>query len=555
MSDFLEVIPLGGLGEFGMNCAAIRFGEEMILVDAGMTFPGGGSGGDLGVDIIVPDLTFLIENRDQLKAILLTHGHEDHAGAVAYVLKEVQVPVYASPLTLGLVERRLQEHRLDKVAELIPLQARQPVEFESLRVEPLNVTHSFPDSLCFAITSPVGTIIWTGDFKFDQTPIDRNPSDLARLAEYGEQGVMALFSDSTNSESPGLAPSEFGMYESLGTLFRKAERKIIIASFASSIHRMQVIIDLARQMNRKVAPLGRSMISNIRVAVDLGYLHNTEGVLISAGETKGVASQDLILLASGSQGEPMAALSRLAVDGFKGIHVEEGDLVILSARIIPGNEKLISNMTNHFYRRGARVFDSRHWPVHASGHGLRDDLKLMINLTRPKFFTPIHGEYRQLKNHASLAADQGIPADNIHIIESGDTLRLSADRVIRGEPVKTGRRFIEERGAEEVHEVVLRDRRFLSEDGFLVLALRIDRITGELIGSPELLSRGFVLMEDSAELMEAVQAEVIRILGDTPVEEKQDEELLKQILRTNLKRFLKKQTGKRPLILPLTIEI
>ena len=555
MSDYLEITPLGGLGEFGMNCSVLRCGEDMILIDAGMTFPGGRLSGGLGVDVIVPDISFLKEHQHKLRAIVLTHGHEDHIGSVSYIIDELAAPIYGSRMTLGLVGQKLKERKLENSAELIPIEARDRLEFGSISVEPLHVTHSFPDAFCFAISSPVGNIIWTGDFKFDQTPVDRQPSDVTRLAEYGEQGVLALFSDSTNSEVPGVAPSEFTMYEGLGNLFRKAEKKIIVASFASSIPRIQVILELAQRVGRKVVPIGRRMVANIRTAVEVGCLEYPEDLVISVGDTKDFPPDQLLILATGSQGEPMAALSRMAVNEFKGIQVEENDTVILSARVIPGNEKLISNLVNHFYRRGARVYDSRSAPVHTSGHGLRDDLKLMINLTRPHFFIPIHGEFRQLKNHASLAQDQGIPQENVLIIENGDNLQLRPDSAQLTDKVTVGRRFIDEGSLGQVHEMVLRDRRFLSEDGFLVVVLRVDRLTGDLIGKPELVSRGFVLTDASAELMEATQEEVSNIVDETPLEEKQDQELFNEILRKALKRFLRKKTGKRPIILPVVIEI
>ena len=553
MSDFLEITPLGGVGEFGMNCTAVRCGDDMILIDAGVTFPGNGPWGDLGVEVIVPDISFLKENQEQLKAILLTHGHEDHAGGVAYIVDEIPVPVYGSRLTLGLVSARLKEHNLDKAVQLVPLQARECLQFGSLTVEPLHMTHSFPDAFCFAISSPVGRFIWTGDFKFDQTPIDRKLSDVARLSEYGEKGILALFSDSTNSEVSGVAPSEFTMYECLRNLFRTAEKKIIVACFASSIHRIQVVLDLALEFGRKVVPMGRSMVTNVKTAAELDYLHLSEDLLISTKESKQFPSEQIVVLATGSQGEPMAALSRMSVNESKAMKIEEGDLVILSARIIPGNEKLVSNLINHFYRRGARVYDSRHSLVHTSGHGLRDDLKLMINVTQPKFFIPIHGEFRQLKNHAALAQDQGIAPSNIFIIENGDSLKLLPDSVEVVGKVQVGKRFIDEGILEEVDEMVLRDRRYLSEDGFVVLVLRMDSLTGNLLGRPELVSRGFVLMDTSSELMEAAQDEISALVTQTAAEERQDEELFKEILRKGLKRFLRKQTGKRPLILPVIL--
>ena len=552
MKKHVEIIPLGGVGQFGMNCTVIRCGDDMILVDAGMTFPGGDLGTNMGVDVIVPDISFIREHQDQLRAILLTHGHEDHSGAVSYVINEVPVPVYGSRLTLGMVGARLKERRLYDSAQLNIIEARDRLTFGALEIEALHVTHSFPDSFCFAISTPAGRLIWTGDYKLDQTPIDHKLTDISRLSKYGEEGVLALFSDSTNSEVPGLASSEFSIYEPLRELFRKTGQRIIVSCFASSIHRIQIILDLAQEFGRKVATVGRSMVSNTKTAAALGYLHFPEDLLVPSGEVKNLPRDQIVVLASGSQGEPLAALSRLAVDEFKGISVEEGDTVILSARIIPGNEKLVSNVTNHFYRRGAHVYDSRTSNVHASGHGLQDDLKLMINVTRPKFFIPIHGEIRQLKCHAALARDQGIPEERTLIIENGDILRLTADAARITDKIKVGRRFIEL--AEEVHEVVLRDRRYLSEDGFLVVVLRLDRFTGDLIGLPELVSRGFVLMDNSEELMEATGREVSAIVADTPQEEKQDEELFKEIIRKKLRRFLRKQTGKRPMILPVTIE-
>ena len=551
----LEVIPLGGVGEFGMNCAALRCGNDMILIDAGITFPSRHLGRDLGIDQIVPDISFLKEGENQLRAIILTHGHEDHAGAVSYILKELQVPVYASPLTLGLVASRLRERKLEEKAQLFTLESRKPISLGPFQVEPLSMTHSFPDNFCLAITTPVGKIIWTGDFKFDQTPIDGRLSDVSRLSQYGEDGVLALFSDSTNSDVPGLSPSEFTTYEPLRSLFRKATRRIVFSCFSSSIHRIQILMDLAEEFGRKVLPVGRSMLNNTRVALELGHLRGAEDLLVTPVQARELPREQLVILASGSQGEPMAALSRLAVNEFKGLQVEEEDLVILSARIIPGNEKAISSLINHFYRRGTRVYDSRFSQIHVSGHGFRDDLKLMINLTRPRFFVPIHGEFKQLKNHAWLAADQGIPTDRIRLIENGDVLEFSGDSSRVTDQVDTGRRFLGAGFHEEVHDLVLRDRRHLSEDGFVVVVLRVDRFKEELLGDPELISRGFVLTERAETLMQALRQEVVRIVDAMPLEEKKNEDLLEKILRKELRRFIRKQTGKRPMILPVTMEI
>jgi ribonuclease J len=555
MSNQLEVIPLGGLGEFGMNCAALRAGDDLILVDAGMMLPGRRTAASLGVDLMVPDISFLLENRRQLRAIVLTHGHEDHAGGVSYIIDQLQVPVYANRLTLGLVSSRLRERGLHKEADLRLLEADRPVDLGAFQVEPLRVTHSFPESYCFAIRTPVGRIIWTGDFKFDQTPMDGHRSNLARLAELGQEGVLALFSDSTNGDVPGLSPSESSVYGPLEKLFRQAEGKIVLATFASSMHRIQIVLDLAREVGRKVVPMGRSMVSNIRLASRLGYLRTGSDVLRSREDLARIPSERLIVLASGSQAEPRSALSRLSVDEVRQTRIEAGDLVLLSSRIIPGNEKAIGQMISHFYRRGARVLDSRHQPIHASGHGYREDLKLMIDLTRPRFFVPIHGEYRQLAAHARLARRQGIPPDQVHLLETGEVLGLSPDKAEILGQVTAGRRFIDEGIRRPVDQEVLRDRRFLATDGVLVVGLRIDLMSWELIGEPELISRGFVRPEDSQELMQETRARIRRLVSETGANGKRDEGLLGQMLQTGLKRFLRKRTRKRPLIIPVMLTL
>ena len=550
----LEILPLGGLGEFGMNCCALRYADEMILIDAGVSFPSGNLTG-LGIDLIIPDIDFLLENQHQLKAILLTHGHEDHAGAVAFIADDLGVPVYGSRLTLGLVQNRLNEHKLTGKIELRTMEARQSFQLGAFKVEPLMVTHSFPDSFALAIQTPLGTIVWSGDFKFDPTPIDGRISDLARLAHYGEEGVLALFSDSTNSDVPGLSPSESSVAEPLSSLISGARGKLVVSCFASSIHRIQLVMDLAHELGKKVVLAGRSMITNARVAGQLGYLKVPPDLLISKSAVEDHPPDRLLILATGSQGEPMAALSRLAVNEFRGITMEEGDTVLLSTRIIPGNERLISNLVNHFSRRGAKVIDSRQAPIHASGHGFQADLKLMMNLTRPQFFVPIHGEYRQLKNHAELAWGQGLKEDQIGIIETGDILELRQDSMEVTGKIPVGRRFIDDGQREEVDELVIRDRRFLSEDGFVVVVLRVDRFSGDLLEEPELVSRGFVMMEDSPALFEAARGHILNIVEETPAEERMDEDLFKEILRKRFQRFLRRKTGKRPVIIPLMLEI
>jgi ribonuclease J len=554
MSDFVEVIPLGGLGEFGMNCCALRYGSDIILVDAGMAFPRGEKGLDLGVQVIVPDFIFVKEHRDQIRGLILTHGHEDHVGAVSFLLQDLKLPIYGSALTLGLVEERLKERKVAHLAELHEIQARDRLDFGPFQIEPLHVTHSYPDSFCLAISTPIGCLLWSGDFKFDQTPIDGVGTDLHRLAAYGEEGVLALFADSTNSLRSGLAPSEFSVYEPLRNLFRRSNRKIVASTFSSGIHRIQVFLDLAEEFGRRVVPIGRSMINNIRIATELRYLEAPSELLISASEAEDVPPERLLVLATGSQGEPTSAMSRLAVDQFKGIQVEEDDTVILSTRIIPGNEMSISRMVNHFVRRGVRFYDSNHSLVHVSGHGYRDDLKLLMNLTQPRFFVPIHGEYRQLKSHYWIAQDQGIPEENCVLIENGDVLRITRHEIKVVDRVQAGRRPIDEGAMEEVHQLVLRDRRFMSEDGFVLVILQIDLRTGDLLGDPEIVSRGFVHMDQSETLLKATREKIIEVLSSTSPEEKRDDEILSEILRKELRRLFRKRTGKRPLVLSLVME-
>lgn len=555
MSAHLEFIAIGGLGEFGMNCAALRFGDDMILIDAGMAFPRRDQGTELGVNVIVPDIAFFKENKDRILGIFLTHGHEDHIGSVPYIIDQTPLPVYGSSLTLALVKGKLEERSLPAKPALHELRAREKVQAGPFEIEPLHVTHSFPDSFAFAIRTPVGVIVWSGDFKFDQAPVDQKLSDIHRLAAYGEEGVLALFSDSTNSTVPGLAPSERSVYEPLRNLFRKAQSKIIATTFSSSISRIQILLDLALEFDRFVLPVGRSIVNNFRIASERGYLKTPADRVINVGDVKNHSPERILILATGSQGEPMAALSRLSIDQFRNLRIEEGDMVIHSARIIPGNEKAISNMVNHIYRRGARVYDANHSAVHASGHGFADDLKLMINLIRPRFFIPIHGEYRNLKTHCWLAEAQGFSEDRVLLVENGDVLHLRPEKAEITDKVSLGRRFIDEGVLEEVHELVLRERRFLSEDGFLVVMLRMDRSTGDLIGEPELVSRGFVLMEESENLIDALKEEVVQIVQSTAIEIKQDQDVLGDVLRKGLQKIIRRKTGKRPIIIPVTIEI
>jgi len=550
--DRIEIVPLGGLGEFGMNMMAFRYGGDVIIIDAGLMFPREEL---LGVDVVVPELRYLLEKKDEVRAVILTHGHEDHIGALPYLLEEFQLPVYGTPLTLGFAEGRLAEQGLLDRAQLRKVEARDTLDVGDIHIEFLRVTHSIADALGLAITTPLGTILHTGDFKFDQSPPDSRLSDYARFAHYGEQGVLALFSDSTNSERPGYTPSENNVRRHLEQVFHTSQRKIIVACFASSIHRIQIILELAKDFRRRVIPVGRSMKENIIIARELGYLSVPAGVLVDMQTATGLEDSELVVLSTGSQGEPMAALARLALGKHKDFVVEPEDSVIISARAIPGNETRISHLINHFCRRGAKVYDEAHWMVHVSGHASQEELKLMLNLTRPRFFIPIHGEYRQLYHHALIAQDIGIPKDRILIAETGDILGITprAAEIVGKAPV--GRRYIDEGGIAELDELVVRDRQQLSEEGVVLAVVPISKSTGQIEGAPELVSRGHVQETDGATFLAEAREVVRSTLEGCTEEERADALVLTEIVRSELKRFFRKRTATRPMIIPVIVEV
>lgn len=548
MKKSIEMIPLGGLGEFGMNCTVLRSGEDMILVDAGVMFPNGPFRG-LGIDLMFPDVSYLRENREHLRCILLTHGHEDHIGALPFLLEELPVPVYGSPLALGLVRRRLEERDLHESVPLRVLKPREQFSLGSFTIEPVLMTHSMPDSYAFAIRTPAGTVLWSGDFKFDQSPIDSRLSDMARLAEYGDEGVLLLCSDSTNVAMAGMTPSEQSLWEPIRSIFRKAEGRIFLSCFSSSIHRIQIAMDLAQEFGRKVIALGRSIVSNIEIAHDLGYLHIPPGVLQPLSELDSLSDREIVFIATGSQGEPRSAMNRLAYDQYRRIAIKAGDTVILSARIIPGNERSVSGMINHFYRRGAFVYDSRTTSVHASGHGFQADLKILLNLTRPSYFVPIHGEYRQLAKHALLAREQGLSADQVKIIESGQILAVSEERAEVSGEVAVGYRYIDSGNRDEIDFEVVQERRFMSEDGVVCLIVKVDRQAGRIVGEPEVILRGVRSGAAALDLSKEVSRQALAA-GREIADSQKDEELLADHIIRRLRRFFRKTTGKRPLIVP-----
>lgn len=550
--DCIEVVALGGLGEFGMNMMAIRYRESIVVIDAGLMFPRDEL---LGVDLVVPDLTYLLEHKNEIQAIILTHGHEDHIGGLPFLLRDIEAPIYGTPLTLGFARGRLAEQEVLDCADLRAISPRDHLDIADMHLEFIGVTHSIADAVGVALTTPAGTIIHTGDFKFDQAPPDLQLSDHARLAALGEKGVLALFSDSTNSEIPGYTPSESDVRRNLEGIFHKTDGKIILACFASSSHRIQIILDLAHEFGRKVVPIGRSMVQNVAIARELGYLDLPPDLLITAQEAAGLPAEKLVLLSTGSQGEPASALSRLALGKLKDFGVESGDAVVFSARAIPGNESRISHLINHFYRRGAKIYDQGHGRVHVSGHGSREDLKLMLNLTRPRFFIPIHGEYRQLYNHALVAEETGIPWENILLAEDGDRITLTQDAVeIRGR-VHVGRRLIDAGSLAELDELVVKDRQHLSEEGVVLAVVPISKSTGLIEGVPELVSRGHLQETGGSELMAEARHVILSTVEDCSKEERIDALVLSEMVRADLKRFFRKRTATRPMIVTVILEI
>jgi ribonuclease J len=556
MSDHkLQLVPLGGLGEFGMNSMAIRYGDDIIVVDAGMMFPDAEL---LGVDIVTPDFAYLHKNREHVRALILTHGHEDHIGAVPFLLSDLNIPVYGTAFTLALVERRLEEHESVEDVQFNKVKPGEKVQIGPFAIEFIHVTHSIVSSMALAITTPLGVVIHTGDFKVDPTPTDNEPFDLHTLAEYGKRGVLLLMSDSTNVDRPGYTESERAVRPRMEEIFYRADRRLVVSCFSSSIHRLQLIIELAGEYGRKVAFLGRSMNNVTEIAHTLGLLELPDGILLRPQDIMQTDPAKLVVMASGTQGEPMSALSRIAVDNHKNISVERGDTVVLSARIIPGNEKGIYRMINHFAKRGAEViYGSMNPPVHVSGHGSAEELKLVLNLVRPRYFVPIHGEFRQLAKHASLAQHlRGAGLEETFVLETGETLEVDRHGARRGEKVAVGRVCIDSGTVDEVVEdIVIRDRRHLSEDGFVLPIIAINKHSGKNETLPEIVSRGFMSFEDGSDLLQQARQVVARTLESSSEEERTDWGVMQEKIRADLKRFLNKQTSRRPLIMPVILEV
>jgi ribonuclease J len=553
VGNVLEIIPLGGIGEFGMNCMAVRYEDEMIILDAGMGFPEESA---YGVDVSVPDFDFLEEYRDQITAIILTHGHEDHLGALPYILKKFNVPVYASHFTVGLAESKLDEHDLLGDVLIHRVEPRDVVEVGPFKIEFIRVSHSLVDCFSLAITTPVGTIIHTGDYKVDETPVIGEPIDLRSLRRYGQEGVLALLSDSTNATVPGRTPSERAVIPAFEEIFAEASGRIVVAAFASSIHRLQIVLDVAQQYGRKVCVLGRSMQKNVEIADRLNYLDIPDGLMVSLNETKHMRDDEIVFLVTGSQGEPRAALSQMATQSYKGLTIEEGDTVVLSARIIPGNERAISRLIGSIYKRGANIIEEKRRLIHVSGHASQEDIKIMTEAVRPKFVIPIHGEYRMLFRHKEFVRNHlGYAEENIILIENGDVLELDGERAVVVDKRDVGRTFIDESGFEEIDRETVRERKQIAYDGVVTLVVTLNEETGALEAPPEIVARGVIGLEGSNGYHKEAQRIVTEAVKSASAAERQDMSLLKERIRLDVKRFLQKQTGAKPVIMPVLVQV
>ncbi|MCX5720161.1 MAG: ribonuclease J [Nitrospirae bacterium] len=550
MENTLSVIPLGGVEEIGLNMTVFEYGNDIIVVDAGLMFP---EEDMLGVDFVIPDFSYILDNREKIRGIVLTHGHEDHIGALHFLLKEIDVPVYGTPLTLGLVRSKLREHHLED-RELIPVKPRDVINLGVFSIEFIRVTHSIVDGVGLGIQTPVGLVVHTGDFKLDPTPVDGQLMDFHKFAEYGERGTLLFLSDSTNAEKGGYTFSEKEVRRVFEDIFAHAPGRIIIATFASNIHRIQQAIDVAIMYGRKVIMCGKSIVANAQIALDLGYLNLPQDTWLRLDNLKELKDNEVVVITTGSQGEPMSVLSRIATGEHK-IEIKEGDTVILSASMIPGNERSIGRIINHLFRRGADVIYEKVSEVHVSGHASKEELKLMLNLVRPKYFMPIHGEYRHLVYHSKLAKKLGIPKENIFILQNGDVLDITQEGASRNGRINSGRIFVDGKGVGDVEDMVLRDRRRLAHDGIVLILLAIEKPTGNIVSGPDIISRGFVFEDASQEIINDVRELVINTLEKLDKEILTDASLIQAKLRSVLKKYLMNTMGRRPMIMPIIIEV
>lgn len=548
----VKVIPIGGLNEIGKNMTVLEYKNDIMIIDCGMSFPDDEM---YGIDIVIPEFTYLVKNKEKIRGLILTHGHEDHIGAIPYLLKELNVPIYGTRLTLGLVENKLKEHNIK--AKLNVIKAGDTVKFgASFKVETIRTTHSIADAICLCVDTPAGKVFHTGDFKIDYTPLDGVPIDFHRLAEIGKEGVLLLLADSTNSERKGFTPSEKTVGITLENIFRAAETRILVATFSSNVHRVQKIIDTAVMFGRKVAISGRSMINVVNLAIDLGYLKIPAGTLVDINKIKHLKDSELVIITTGSQGEPMSALTRMATDDHKAVHIKKGDIVVLSSSPIPGNEKTINNVINRLYEKGAEIIYSDIADIHVSGHACAEELKLIHALIKPKFFMPVHGEYRHLRAHSLIAESMGLPKDHIFITENGKGLNLRKNKVTKSrDEVPCDAIMVDGLGVGDVGNIVLRDRKLLSEAGLIIVAAGIDKEMGEIVSGPDIISRGFVYVRESEDLIDSARKIATLSLEKCLNSGMKDWAGLKNAVRDDLRDFIYKKTKRSPVILPIFMEV
>ena len=547
----LNIIPLGGLGEIGKNMMAIRYQDTIVVIDAGLMFP---EDELLGIDVVIPDISFLVENRDKVKAILLTHGHEDHVGALPYVLKEINPPIYGSKLTLGIVEGKLKEHNLDNV-QLNIVRPRDSIKVGPFEIEFFRVSHSIPDAMGIAIHTPLGIIFHTGDFKIDQTPVDGQVIDFRKMAELGEKGVLVMFSDSTNADRTGFTMSEKVVGNTFDDLFGRCDGRIIVTTFASNVHRIQQVISTAEKYGRKVAIVGRSMVNNVKISSQLGYIDIAEETLIEMEEINKYPPEKIVIATTGSQGEPMSALTRMATADHRWVGIKPGDTVIISATPIPGNEKLVTKTIDLLFKQGAEVIYEKDMGVHVSGHASQEELKLILNIIKPRYFIPVHGEYHHLMKHAKIAESLGIPRSRIFVAENGQIIDISKKKAHVAGKVTAGKILVDGLGVGDVGNIVLRDRRQLSQDGIMIVVVSINKEDGEVVSGPDIVTRGFVYVRESEQLIENAKAKVKEALEQCQRKNITEWAVIKSQIRDKLGKHLYEKTGRRPMIMPIIMEI
>ena len=551
MNKYVKIIPLGGLGEIGINSTVFETENDMVLVDAGLMFP---EEDMLGVDIVIPDFSYIYENSDKFKALILTHAHEDHVGSIPYLLQNIKIPIYGTKLTLGLVRQKLREFKLDN-AEMIEIEPRRKFSIGDFEFEPIRTTHSIVDGVGFAINTDVGTIIHTGDFKIDQTPVDGKPFDVLKFAEYGSSGVKLLMSDSTNANNPGFTGSEKNIRKALSSIFFSSKGRILLVTFASNIHRIQQVINTAIETKRKVCITGKSMVQNATIARELGYLDVSKSILIKESDLDNYPDNEIVIVTTGSQGEPMSGLSRIALGEHKKIKVKASDTVVISAKAIPGNERAILKVINSLMRKGADVFFEGNSNVHVSGHASQEELKLMINMVRPEYFMPIHGEYMMRRKHANIAMDLGIDKKKIFNIDNGDVLKVTKEGIKKDGSVRTGRVFVDGKGVGDIEDLVLRDRLRLSTDGFIAIVVIVNNTTGELISDPEIITKGLLYEEKSQHLLHEATMMIRNLINQSDINMKTDAYEIKKKIRKAMNKFLHKKLMRNPMVLPIVMEV